>query len=142
MITLALELNKTLFSGYPFEVQPAQGLVGQCDYLLSRSPRMTDSYPPISLIVEVKRDLDCCLPHCLVEMVAAEQFNRSDAPIYGALTTGLQWQFLKLEGNRVTIKRTVYQFEPFNPVVAMLAGMLTAGDPVVETGDADVEPTD
>ncbi|MGG6269144.1 hypothetical protein ACQ4M3_25730 [Leptolyngbya sp. AN03gr2] len=126
MISLALELNTMLFSGYPFEVQPELGLVGECDYLMTRSPRMSGIDSPIALIVEVKRQIEHCLPHCLVELVAAQQFNRSDAVIYGVLTTGLQWKFLKLEGKIVTIEETVYDLEPYRETAARIAGLITA----------------
>lgn len=124
MIGLAVELETSIFIGNPFEVNPQLGLCGVCDYLFSRSPLTFRIHPPVSLIVEVKRDLERALPHCLVELVAAQQLNDSDDPIYGGLTTGLQWQFLKLEGNRVTIEQTIYELAPVDRITNILAAMI------------------
>lgn len=124
VIGLAIELDVSLFIGNLFEVNPQLGLCGICDYLISRSPLTFRIHPPVALIVEVKRDLERALPHCLVELVAAQHLNHSDAPIYGVLTTGLQWQFLKLEGKQVTIEQTLYELAPVDRITDMLAAMI------------------
>jgi|GEM_PF-1356763 len=125
MIGIALAHPVSYFSGYPFEVDPALGLVGQCDYLFSRSSLTFRIHPPVALIVEVKRDLGRCLPHCLVELAAAQRFNGSTAPVYGVLTTGLAWQFLKLEGEIATIESTIYKVESLDRIESILAAMVS-----------------
>lgn len=124
MIEIAIATEMSLFPGYPLEVNPQLGLVGECDYLLSRSPLTFRIHPPIALIVEVKRTLDRALPHCLLEMIAAQQLNASSAAIYGVLTTGLQWQFLKLEGDIATVDQNLYDLHPIQQIAAILMTML------------------
>ncbi|NEQ27798.1 MAG: hypothetical protein F6K28_54140, partial [Microcoleus sp. SIO2G3] len=120
MMSIALSLNASLFLGSPFEVDRSCGLVGECDYLISRSPLTFRIHPPVALIVEVKRELERGLSHCIVAMAAAQQFNASAAPVYGVVTTGLEWQFLKLEGAIVTVEQTVYGLEAIDQIPAML----------------------
>lgn len=94
------------FSGYNFDVDKERGLKGHCDFLLSAnydSPVITS---PIFAIVEAKRDdFDLGIPQCVAEMYAAKIFNeRNKNPqkvIYGAVTIGYSWLFLKLEENIV-----------------------------------------
>ncbi|HEY9630495.1 MAG TPA: hypothetical protein V6C84_24635 [Coleofasciculaceae cyanobacterium] len=124
MLSLPAALEYSLWMGYPFEVDPMKGLVGECDYLVSRSPLTFRIHPPVVLIVEVKRTLDRCLPHCLVEMAAAQLFNASTDPIYGVLTTGLEWQFLKLEGAIVTLEQTIYKLDSLDRVASILTSMV------------------
>ncbi|MBD2465735.1 hypothetical protein H6G89_32625 [Oscillatoria sp. FACHB-1407] len=124
LLHLAGTLQLRLFIGGPFEVDPTCGLVGQCDYLVSRSPLNFRIHPPVSLIVEVKREIKHGLPHCLVEMAAAQLFNASPEPIYGVSTTGLQWQFLKLEGKVVSLEQKVYPIEELDTITSILAAMM------------------
>ncbi len=119
MLGIALTYPVSYFSGYPFEVDPALGLVGECEYLLSRSSLTFRIHPPVALIVEVKRDLSRCLSHCLVELAAAQQFNGSASAVYGVLTTEFKWQFLKLEERVATVESMIYELEPVERIESM-----------------------
>lgn len=119
LISLAVDLDRSLWLSYPFEVDPIAGLVGECDYLVSRSSLTFRIHPPVVLIVEVKRTLERCLSHCLVELAAAAQFNGDGEPVYGVLTTGLEWQFLKLQGKVVTVEQSIYPLDPIEQVAGI-----------------------
>ena len=98
----------SLFSGVEFNVDPARGLNGECDFLLSRSPLQTVLRAPAFAIVEANNlSLSPGLGQCIAEMIAAQLFNeKAGKPlpcIWGAVTTGLNWRFLKLEGQTVTM---------------------------------------
>jgi hypothetical protein len=98
----------SLFSGVTFDVDVKRGLSGECDYLLSRSPLQTLLRAPAFAIVEAKNlSLTPGLGQCIAEMLAAQLFNaRAEKPIatiWGAVTTGLSWRFLKLEDTSVTL---------------------------------------
>ncbi|GAB4462587.1 MAG: hypothetical protein OHK0029_29760 [Armatimonadaceae bacterium] len=61
-------------------------------------------------IVEAKKeDLKPGMGQCIAEMVAARIFNVQEGNVvpcmYGAVTTGTNWQFLKLEGATVYVDR-------------------------------------
>jgi hypothetical protein len=44
--------------------------------------------------------------------------------IYGVVSNGLQWQFLKIEGDVVTIDLTVYALPPVDRVLGVITWML------------------
>lgn len=104
----------TVFSGYPFDIDKKRGLKGFCDYLISCKPNAAFIESPVIAIVEVKRDQDLidAAPQCIAEMYAAKQFNaqRNDTLpyLYGAVTTGYDWLFLRLQDTHVAIDKTRY----------------------------------
>ena len=67
---------------------------------------------------------------CVAEMVAAQRFNQEAgkpvAVIYGVVTSGIQWQFLKLEGQTVTIDLNIYPLPPVDQIVGLLVWLATA----------------
>ncbi len=78
-----LQRQISLFSGEDFTVDPAAGLSGVCDFLLSRSPELLEIEAPVLVIVEAKKaDLKPGIGLCIAEMVAAQRFNEdSGQPI-------------------------------------------------------------
>ena len=127
-----LEQKIALFSGEDFTVDASVGLNGICDFLISRSPELYAIESPVVVLVEAKKaDLKLGVPQCMAEMVAAARFNaENDASIktiYGCVTSGTLWRFLKLEGNIVTIDLADYPLEPIDRLLAMLVWMVTAG---------------
>lgn len=118
----------SLFSGEEFTVDPARGLNGVCDFLISLSPELLEIEAPAVIIVEAKKaDLKTGIGQCVAEMVAAQQFNeaRSQAipTIYGCITSGTQWRFLQLEGTTVTIDLTDYPLPPVDRILGILVWM-------------------
>lgn len=95
----------TIYSGYNFEVDKKRGLNGFCDYLLAKLPLSVFINTPVFAVVEAKneQDLPHAVPQCVAEMYAAHLFNEArhkEIPIiYGAITSGFEWVFLKLEQN-------------------------------------------
>jgi hypothetical protein len=81
------------------------------------------------MLVEAKKeDLKPALGQCLAEMVAAQRFNASQnqdiTTIYGVVTSGTVWRFLKLEGQVVSIDFTDYALPPADQVLGVLLWML------------------
>jgi hypothetical protein len=92
------------FSGYSFDVDKSRGLKGLVDYIISNDPIAIAIEAPVFCIVEAKNDnLDIGVPQCVAEMYAAQTFNtKNQKPlpaVFGAVTYGFGWQFLKLEDN-------------------------------------------
>ncbi|MCU0568474.1 MAG: hypothetical protein MUF49_17995 [Oculatellaceae cyanobacterium Prado106] len=119
-----LHRQVSLFSGEDFTVEEAVGLNGMCDFLMTRSTDVLEIDAPAIVIVEAKKtDLKTGWGQCIAEMVAAQRFNLAkDNPVstvYGCVSNGIQWQFLKLEQQTVTIDLTVY---PLPPVEQILNG--------------------
>jgi hypothetical protein len=102
-----------VFSGKSLDVDKEKGLNGECDFILSRGEMTRILNAPILSIVEAKKqDLDLGLGQCSAQMVGAHLFNLRkgiDIPaIYGCVTTGDRWQFLKLEALDLSIDRRIY----------------------------------
>lgn len=78
------------------------------------------------MVVEAKKvDLNSGLGQCLAEMVAAQQFNQSEVnPIYGCVTTGTAWKFLKLEGTTASVDMMEYPIPPVDFVLGVLVWMI------------------
>ncbi len=122
----------SVFSGTDFTVDIAAGLNGVCDFLISRSPEQFEIEAPAVVLVEAKRDnINSGLGQCIAEMVAAQRFNEiNNNPIpiiYGSVTTGTAWRFMKLEGQIVTIDVSDYPFPPVETILSMLVWMVREG---------------
>ena len=61
-------------------------------------------------------------------MIAAQRFNAekgNDIPrVYGATTSGTDWRFLKLEGQKLHIDMAVYQITQCDKILGILASMV------------------
>ncbi len=64
-------------------------------------------------------------------MVAAQRFNQAkEQPIttvYGCVSSGTQWRFLKLEGQTVTIDLVDYPLPPIEQILSFLVWMVKSG---------------
>jgi hypothetical protein len=109
------EHNKNFkpLSGLTFSVDPSKGLTGRCDFLISNNPNVQDLESPIMCVFEAKNDaIEDWYGQCGAEMYAAKIFNERKGNnihiIYGAVTNGFTWQFLKLEGQTLFIDNQRY----------------------------------
>jgi type I site-specific restriction endonuclease len=104
----------TYFSGYQFNVDSKRGLKGFCDYILSKKYNAVFIESPVCAIVEAKhnQDLVDAVPQCGAEMYAACLFNQQHGneinSIYGIVTTGFEWLFLKLTDNTLVVDEDRY----------------------------------
>ena len=119
----------SLFSGIDFNVDAEKGLTGVCDFLVSLSPEQFYLEAPVIILVEAKNlDLKLGLGQCVAEMIAAQCFNTGKGNdircIYGASTTGIEWQFLKLEEKHLHIDMTSYTIERCDRLLGILASMV------------------
>ena len=115
----------SLFSGEEFNVDEVAGLNGICDFLLSRSTEQMIIEAPAIIIVEAKKgDLKAGVGQCAASMVGAQRFNaqkgKSIRTIYGCISSGTAWRFLKLEDSTLTIDFTDYALPPIDTVLGML----------------------
>jgi hypothetical protein len=122
----------SVFSGEDFTVDASVGLNGVCDFLISRSTEQMMIESPVVIILEAKKgDLKPGLGQCIAEMVAAQRFNQAnqrDIPtLYGAISNGTVWRFLKLERAIVTLDLTEYSLNPVDQLLGTLVWMATIG---------------
>ena len=100
----------TIFSGYEFNIDKKIELNGFCDFILS-VPAVNSFVmeAPAFFVVETKKtDIDeNAIAQCAAELYAAQVFNeRNNKPqkaIYGTVTSGYTWTFLKLENQNLLI---------------------------------------
>ena len=119
----------SFFSGIDFSIDAKDGLTGACDFLISLSPAQLHLEAPIVILVEAKKeDLTAGLGQCVAEMLAAQRFNTekgNDIPrVYGTITSGTDWRFLKLEAQSLHIDIEVYQIAQCDKILGILASMV------------------
>jgi hypothetical protein len=114
-----------LFSGVELAVDPTRGLNGVCDFIITKSPRQFILSSPLIAIVEAKNDnLRSGLGQCIASMYAAQIFNQqSAAPIdavFGVVTTGSAWKFLRLQQAVVTLDVKEYYIDNAGKILGVL----------------------
>jgi hypothetical protein len=114
------------FSGSEFNVDLQAGLSGYCDYILTASKESYEIRTPVVTLVEAKNEsIKSGLGQCIAEMVAAQLFNQRNGEaiesIYGAVTTGTDWKFIKLTDKTVWVDKRDY----FINEVSQILGILT-----------------
>jgi hypothetical protein len=102
-----------VLSGVDLNVDPDVGLNGTCDFLLCRSSNLYFVSAPVLVAVEAKKDsIPDGLGQCAAAMVASQRFNQKAGkpldPIYGCVTTGANWKFLRLSAQHLDIDLDEY----------------------------------
>jgi hypothetical protein len=123
-----LDHQISLFSGVELNVEPKKGLNGICDFIISASSRQLLLTAPIINVVEAKNEnIKSGIPQCAAEMYAAQLFNTAKgmaAPyIYGVVTTGSSWKFMRLRGATVEIDVLEYFIDNINKIMGILLQM-------------------
>jgi hypothetical protein len=100
----------SIYSGQRLDVDAELGLTGECDYILALTPPVPRLRAPLVTVLEAKRgDIEFGLGQCVAQMVGARLFNEHAGcrveHIFGVVTTGEAWQFLRLAGATVTLHR-------------------------------------
>ena len=135
VIPILVEIRKilsrkiSLFSGSLFNVDISLGLTGYVDFLITLSEEMYTISSPVVTLVEAKNDLITSgIGQCIAEMVAAQIFNQkqdnSVSTIYGVVTTGTAWLFLKLEEKTVYIDNQEYYIDNLGKIMGILVNCL------------------
>jgi type I site-specific restriction endonuclease len=116
----------TIYSGYNFEVDKTKGLNGFCDYLFAKMPASVFINTPVIAVIEAKneQDLPNATPQCVAEMYAAYLFNekrKQNIPIiYGVITSGFEWMFLKLDNRTASLDTKRYFFNQLPELLGAL----------------------
>lgn len=128
----------SLFSGIDLPAAPELGLSGICDFVFSRSPQQLFLTRPIVAVVEAKNEnLTSGFGQCIAEMVGAKIFNEKkqhlEATIFGVVTTGTLWRFLRLQDNQVVMDATDFEFKQIDQILGILTSIIR---PIPESGKA------
>lgn len=122
--------NISLFSGINLDVDRERGLNGFCNFIISKSSEQFFLKAPLIVIVEAKNEnIPSGIGQCISEMIAANLFNeRAVQPVkklYGAVTIGNIWKFLKYERDIVYIDRQEYYISNSEKIIGILVAMAT-----------------
>ena len=118
-----------IYSGQRLDVDPENGLTGECDFILTAADAMLPLQAPIATIVEAKKnDVEGGLGQCIAQMVAADRFNqqsgRRGAPIFGCVTTGEAWQFARLAGSEVLLERRRFYIDHTEIILGVFSAII------------------
>lgn len=100
---------------------------------ITRSPLQSLLTAPVVAIAEAKNDnLRTGLAQCIAAMVAAREFNTKASPaaptggtsVYGAVTTGSEWKFLRLSGSELTLDLPEYFITEMGRILGILAHVI------------------
>ncbi|MBD2493533.1 hypothetical protein [Nostoc sp. FACHB-280] len=124
-----LQNQISLFSGREFNVSPEKGLSGFCDFLISKSPEQIIIKAPVVALVEAKNDnIQSGLGQCIAEMVAAQLFNQQKGnvieSVYGSVTTGTNWKFMRLTGQIVEIDLNEYFLSDVGKILGIIKSFI------------------
>ena len=113
-----------IFSGQFLNVDVSLGLTGECDFILSKTKPTPILKSPIIALVEAKKnDIDLGLGQCIAQMFASLIFNRKNnnnlETVFGCVTTGETWQFLKLENNVVSVDNERYYLSQVEKILGI-----------------------
>ena len=118
-----------IYSGQRLDVDPARGLIGDCDFVLAVGPAVPPLRAPVVTVVEAKKnDVEAGLGQCIAQMVAARLFNdsagRTATPVYGCVTTGETWQFVRLAMSAALLDNKRYYLDNVGGILAALLAIV------------------
>ncbi|MDZ7934588.1 MAG: hypothetical protein U5M51_06420 [Emticicia sp.] len=119
----------TIFSGESLEADIERGLNGECDFILSKGEKSYSIQSPIFALVEAKQNIiENSLGQCVAQMVGASIFNKTEGKevdtIYGCVSNGIEWQFLKLSGKSLIIDEKMYFFNELEQILGVLQAII------------------
>ncbi len=114
------------FSGTEFNADAKSGLNGYCDYILTASSDLYEIRTPVITLVEAKNEnIKSGLGQCIAQMLGAQLFNQQQndeiEAIYGCVTTGNAWKFLKLVNQTVFIDFSDYYIKEVDKILGIIA---------------------
>ncbi len=114
-----------IFSGQSLNVAPDKGLAGECDFILSISSLMSILTAPIVTLVEAKKhDIEAGIGQCVAQMIGAHLYNEQHGKplkkIYGCVTSGETWLFLRLEDSTILIDSYRYYIDNVGGILAAI----------------------
>lgn len=131
LIEIRKIFNKEIsfFSGIELNIDRERDLTGFCDFIISQSSEQLFLNTPVITVVEAKNDnIMSGLGQCAAEMIASRIFNEQEgtilSKIYGVVTSGNMWKFLKLKGNAIYIDLDDYSIKEISKIVGILCSMI------------------
>ena len=119
----------SLFSGVDFTGDAEAGLSGVCDFLFSLTPlQLIVQLPAVAVVEPADGDVKAGLGQCIAVILAAQRFNERRGVIlphlYGVVTTGSNWKFLRLTGANVVVEQAEYHIGQLETIFGILVFMV------------------
>lgn len=118
-----------IHSGVNLDVDEAAGLKGECDFIFSFSRIQDFVTAPIFCITEAKKqDMEQGTLQCSAQLIGARKLNESEGnsieTLFGCVTTGVEWRFLKYERNEITIDEERYLIAALPKLIGVLQSIV------------------
>jgi hypothetical protein len=118
-----------MYSGHEFVADEPAKLSGYCDFLLGLGQQLPIPRAPQVVVIGAKKDdLMDGYGQCIAGMVGLQRFNRAaklDRPfVYGGVTTGGLWRFMKLEETTLTHDKNEFATKSPDTLLGALVAML------------------
>ncbi len=122
-----------VYSGINLDVDADLGLKGECDFIVAKTDPTPALQAPLVVILEAKKnDIEGGLAQCAAQMVGAQRFNQAHhSPtevMFGCVTTGEVWQFLKLEGQTLYVNEIRYYLNQLPEILGILITIANNND--------------
>lgn len=119
----------TLFSGEELNIEPENDLNGPCDFFFIQKPNAVLLEAPIVSFTEAKNeDLMYGIAQCTAQMVGAQKFNiatdKSIPTIWGCATTAIEWKFLRLEDQKLTLDNDSYSIVKLDALLGVFRQLM------------------
>jgi hypothetical protein len=129
-IQIRNEDKLTLFSGENLLADKSLGLNGEVDFLIIREPQSYEVIAPIINVTEAKfnRAIENSIAQAAAQMMGARVFNQKHncpyVTIYGCITNGSDWLFLKLEDNVLLVDTDKYVTRNLSELLGVLQNII------------------
>ncbi len=113
-----------IHSGEQLNIDKEKGLIGECDFILSKNTNSLDVSYPIFQIVEAKRgDINNGIAQCAAQMIGADLFNKEmknqSNTVYGCVTSAKEWQFIKLSENSILLHSKTFFIDEIEKILGI-----------------------
>jgi hypothetical protein len=113
----------TVYSGESLDVDTENGLNGVCDFIIAKDIKTYTVSHPLILIIEAPQgDIDLGIAQCTAQMIGAKSYNeQNNTPvniIYGCVTSGSLWLFLRLS-DKIFIDKNIYYTSNINELLGV-----------------------
>ncbi len=117
--------NFGIYSGSDLTADNEKGLSGECDFIFGKGEQGLALDSPLFCMIEAKdQDIKKAIPQCIAQMEGARLYNvqhKKNMPIiWGCVTTGEIWLFLKLENGVAYIDIKRYALAKLEEVMGIL----------------------
>ncbi|MFN0201986.1 MAG: hypothetical protein ACKVTZ_10725, partial [Bacteroidia bacterium] len=118
-----------IYSGADLQGDVTLGLNGECDFILSKGEQKEEIDIPLFCMIEAKdQDIKRAIPQCIAQMRGAQLFNEKHKKItprmWGCVTTGTEWLFLKLEEKVAYIDKKRYYSNKIEEVLGIFQAII------------------